>query len=176
MIVQSSTRRRGGSTLAEAALVLSVFILFLMGIFEYGRFLMITHVATNAARSGVRYATVNVDKPDNFDTTPTTINGVTYLSISDYTKSQMGGVQNMIQNIVVTTYPVDPAQMYSDPPVITAKTGTPAPTWKQATFTERIAVQVSGEYRPIVPGFIFFYTGGSNSVPITVQALSGGEG
>ena len=49
-------RRRAGQTLVEAALVLPVVLLFLLGIMEYGRFLMFEHVFNNAVRAGAVYA------------------------------------------------------------------------------------------------------------------------
>ena len=61
-------RRRGGVTIVEAALLLSIFLLFLFGVFEYARLLMLLQVGTNAARSGARHATVNVDKSATFVT------------------------------------------------------------------------------------------------------------
>ena len=42
--------RRRGMTVVESALVLSVFLLLLFGIFEYRRFLLVLHVTNNAAR------------------------------------------------------------------------------------------------------------------------------
>jgi len=173
MRIRTIGQRRSGTTLVESAIVLGLFLMFLMGIFEYGRYLMMIHVSTNAARGGVRYATVNVDKPDDFDTTPITISGITYLSINDYTKSQMGGVQDMMIGCTVTVFPVDASQMYSDPPVIAAKSS--YTSWKQATFTERIAVQITGTYKPILPVFVFFYAS-DGTIPISITACSGSEG
>ena len=49
---QRSNSRRRGATLVETAFVLSLCILFLLGIFEYGRFVFLRHVLTNAAREG----------------------------------------------------------------------------------------------------------------------------
>ena len=80
-------RRRGGVTIVEVALLLSVFLLFLFAVFEYSRLLLLLHVSTNAARSGARHATVNVDKPSNFVYS----NSGTTLSIENHVKSQMGG-------------------------------------------------------------------------------------
>ena len=163
-------RRRGGVTIVEAALLLSIFLMFLFAVFEYARLMMLLHVGTNAARSGARHATVNVDKPSNFDT----VDSGTTLSVKNHVKSQMGGADGMIYGFDVTTFPCDTNSLYMDPPQIIPKAS--YTSWNQATFTERIAVQVTGEYRPILPGFVFFYTGGSTSVPIVITAAAGSEG
>lgn len=71
--------RRRGVTIVESALVLSIFLMLLFGIFEYCRFLMVLHVTHNAARDGARYAAVNVNCPsDQVDARKT--------AIQDYTK------------------------------------------------------------------------------------------
>ena len=163
-------RRRGGTTLPETALVLSAFLLFLMGIFEYSRFLMLLHVGTNAARSGARYASVNVSQPTNFDT----VASGSLVSIQQYVKDEMGGADTLIDSFAITVFPCDNAQLYADPPVIVTKSG--SPSWNQATFTERIAVRINGNFKPILPGFVFFYTGGSNVVPLNIAAAAGSEG
>jgi Flp pilus assembly protein TadG len=51
--------RRRGATAVETALVLIPFIMFLLGVFEYGRLLMDWNVLNNAAREGCRYALAN---------------------------------------------------------------------------------------------------------------------
>lgn len=51
-------RRRGGA-LVETALVLSTLLTFILGTFEYGRYLMMLNLLDNAAREGCRYALVN---------------------------------------------------------------------------------------------------------------------
>jgi len=162
--------RRSGATLPETALVLGAFLMFLMGIFEYSRFLMILHVGNNAARSGARYASVNVDKPVNFNTVPD--NG--QLCIHDFVRAEMGGVDTIIDSFSLSVFPCDNAQLFADPPVIVTKSGSPA--WNDASFTERIAVRISGNYRPILPGFVFFYTGGSDVVPLNIAATASSEG
>jgi len=170
MYFQSQKRRRGGMTLVESALLLSLFLMFLFGIFEYARYLFLTQITTNAARTGARYACVNVDKPDNFDT----VDAGTVPSIRQQVINSMGGTDKMMENFTVSVFPVDPTPMYQDPPVIGPKAG--FTSWKQATFTERIAVRISGDYRPILPGFVFFITGGTGTIPIQLTACAGSEG
>src|SRR5690348_6352264 len=47
---------RRGATVVEAAVVISIFVLFILGLFEYGRFVMLQNLVINATREGCRYA------------------------------------------------------------------------------------------------------------------------
>ncbi len=69
IIARRRCNRRGASTV-EAAIVLPLVFLFLFGILEYGRYVMMLQIATNAAREGAHYAVTH--------TNPITISGVTY--------------------------------------------------------------------------------------------------
>ena len=60
MTARHPTRRRG-STAVEFALVSTVFFLFLFGIFEYCRYLVLLQGCANAARDAARFASVNVN-------------------------------------------------------------------------------------------------------------------
>jgi Flp pilus assembly protein TadG len=59
--MRDTRRRVGGSVLIEAALTLPFLILLIMGIFEFGRILMIQQALTNAAREGARVAALDID-------------------------------------------------------------------------------------------------------------------
>ena len=163
-------RRRGGVTLVESTLLLSIFLMFLFAVFEYSRLMLLLHVGTNAARSGARHATVNVDKPSTFPT----VDAGTTLSVKNHVISQMGGADGMIHDFDVLTFPCDTPSLYLNPPVIIPKAS--YTSWNQASFTERIGVQIVGKYRPVLPGFVFFYTGGNDYVPINITAAAGSEG
>src|SRR5689334_17002312 len=92
------SHRRRGVTVVEGALVLSVFLLLLFGMFEYCRFLLVLHVTNNAAREGARYAVVNVDKPSDFDYNDfTDASGKTFDNIQKYTTTRMGNIH--VKNI-----------------------------------------------------------------------------
>lgn len=52
---------RRGATTVEFALVCSVFFLFLFGVFEYCRYLVLLQGVSNAARDAARFASVNVN-------------------------------------------------------------------------------------------------------------------
>jgi len=69
-----STRRGGrGQALVETALVLPVFILILVALFDFGRAIYTYNTVANAARSGVRTAVINQiqTSPDCDETRPT---------------------------------------------------------------------------------------------------------
>ncbi len=51
-------RRRRGATLVEFALVAPVVFMFIFGLVEFGRLLMVQQALTNAAREGCREATL----------------------------------------------------------------------------------------------------------------------
>jgi Flp pilus assembly protein TadG len=51
--------RRSGAAAVETALVMLPMIMFMCGVFEYGRLLMVWNVVNNAAREGCRYALAN---------------------------------------------------------------------------------------------------------------------
>src|SRR5262245_5826433 len=48
-------RAERGTAIVEAAIILTIFFMFLFGIFEAGRFLNTQQVLTNAAREGARF-------------------------------------------------------------------------------------------------------------------------
>lgn len=51
-----SQQRRRGTTVVEAALVLPIFLMFLLCIVEIGRYFMMMNVLKSAARAGARHA------------------------------------------------------------------------------------------------------------------------
>ena len=183
------TRRRG-LTIVESALVMSVFLLLLFGMFEYCRFLLVLHVTNNAAREGARYAVVNMDKPSDFDYVDyTDATGRRYDNIQKYTTARMGGIHTRnIEGFRVACFAVDGNGLNQSPPVVrpkakpTATPGTyPDPfnntdpnrvPWNSAVFTEKIAVTVDGTYRPILPTFLFM----PQTISVRTTALMGSEG
>jgi hypothetical protein len=51
-------RRQRGSTVVEFALVLLIFLMFLLGVLDFSRMLFTWNAATEATRAGARYAVV----------------------------------------------------------------------------------------------------------------------
>jgi hypothetical protein len=187
--VRLAKLRRRGVTVVESVLVLSVFLMLLFGLFEYCRFLLVLHVTNNAAREGVRYASVNTGKPTNFiNTDYTDASGKVYPSIVKYTTTKMGGVNQNIEQFQVGVYAVDSAGLGLTPPLLrpqTASLASPpafpnpfnpsdpnAVPWNNISFPQRLAVTINGTYRPLLPQFLFM----PSTIPINISAITGGEG
>jgi Flp pilus assembly protein TadG len=179
-------------TLVEVALLLTVFLLFLFGVFEYARYLLVLHTTTNAARDGARHAIVRSNSPEagvytTISTSPYTSTrpGFSVPFITTYVTDRMGGVHGTLDNFTVRVFPCDTSSLYDDPPVMRPKvqpTATnPIVAWNNAQFSERIAVRVTGKYRPILPNIFVNIIHGSVSimdseVDIEVTAVMGSEG
>jgi hypothetical protein len=192
MIIRPPARRRGGATTVEVAVVISVFLLFLFGIFEYCRFILMLHAVTNACRDGSRYAVVNIDKPTNFDTRAyQDATTRVYPSVVQYTRERLSGVDKMIVSPTPTqyqkpdgtlagtaqcrieVYPCDPAQLNVSPPTVPVVAPKPSyASWNDAVFSERVAVRVSGNYKPVLPNFLLL----GNTIPVNIVVTMGSEG
>src|SRR5881275_1242997 len=61
MRISRAEPRRSGATTVEFALVSVMLFMMLFGIFEYGRFLFVYHLTTNAARDAARFAVVHTN-------------------------------------------------------------------------------------------------------------------
>lgn len=184
MRLHPARRARRGATLVESAVVLVVFLFLLFAIFEYCRLLLILHTANNAARDAARYAVVNANCPPDQS-------AATKTAILAYAADKMGGTQTQLQNFAVAVYPCDPAGLSESPPVVRYKPKTaddlpdPAdptkPVWNSAPFPNRLAVTITGTYRPAVPTGIKL---GSwldlqifpSQVDINITAVMGSEG
>ena len=101
-------------------------MLFMLGIFDYGRFVMTRTAMDNAAREAARYAVVNTQ-------TLSTAN------IQTKATNCLGGIHLTNQSILV--YEADLA------------TGANTGAWTDASLTDGIAVEISGDFKPIVPTF-----------------------
>lgn len=176
-------RLRGGATLVETALVLSLLLLFLFGIFEYARYLLVTQMLSNAARDGARYAATNVDKSSTF----VTVNEGGETCIRDYVIQECKGADKWVEGFTVTAFPCDSSDVsgsYANPPVIKPKAS--YSSWNEASFTDRLAVRITCTYRPVLPvvwlpnagtnGFVVGFYGSGGTVPLTITAATGSEG
>lgn len=176
-LITKPSRSRRGATIVEFAFVVTIFFMFLFGIFEYCRYLLTLHVTTNATREGARYAVVNLDKPANFPTTAFTFSYTvpssrtrTYPSIQTTVNDHMGGIDRMIDGYTVDVFPCDTTQLFAATPVIQPKAG--AAAWNDAGFGERIAVRVRGTYRPVLPNLLMM----NSTIPISIVSVAGSEG
>lgn len=162
---KSNARPRSGSTLVESALVLPVVLMMLFGIFEYGRFMFIYTTATNAVRDGCRYAVVRTDSA----------NTATSATIKQVVDNKMAGLQNSLGGYTVEVFFADPAKLALTVPVVAKHpTYNGAEDWKQAAYGDKIAVVMSGEYRPTMAQLLAL---GNNAVfNLDVVSLMTSEG
>jgi Flp pilus assembly protein TadG len=189
VIIRRLTRFRKGATTVEVAVVLSVFLMFLFGVFEYCRYLLMVHVTTNAARDAARYAVVNITRPANFDVQAhQDASGRIHPSIVEFTRIKLSGVDRMIVSPTQTNYfthtgtnaghtlcrvevfPCNPDNLNSNPPNVTPKVG--AASWNDAEFGQRIAIRITGNYRPVLPNFLLM----GHTIPVNVTVTMGSEG
>lgn len=182
MLLHRPARRRPGATTVEFVFVAVLLLLMLFGIFEYGRFLFVYHMATNAARDAARFAVVRtaggVTLTESDGTTisePATVTSadvVTVWRTGMYNGRAYGtgmcGMESNISGYAVNVFAVPDSDLYASPPNLTAA-GKPA--WTSATFHEQIAVQVTGTYRPVVPNWV----GMGSDVDFSVTVLMGSE-
>lgn len=195
---------RRGSAIVEAAFVLPIFFLFTFGIYEYGRYLLVLNITTNAARDAARWAAVHANDGRTADTTHSDLPSANYPLfnvitdtrltaastplayanapygasrpvydvpfVNDYVAVRSGPVANMLDRRAVWVFAADTSQLYANPAKVMPKTGTSS--WKQAAFTERIAVQIVGDFKPVLPTFLFM----SDPLPVSVIGLAPSEG
>jgi Flp pilus assembly protein TadG len=126
-IVRQRARRRRGATLVETAVVLSTFLLFVFGVFEYGRFVMTRHLLENAAREGARIAVVSTDS-------------LTTADIEALVRAKLTG---QVSTATIQVYKADPA------------TGANLGSWNTAGYGECIAIEITHNYKPLFPPFSF---------------------
>jgi Flp pilus assembly protein TadG len=144
--------RRTGAALVEAALVLPVVCMFLFGVLEYGRYVMMLQLLTNAAREGARYAMIHPQ--------PVTISGVTY---SNTTTDVMNVVNkalagHKLSGQTVSVYAAD-------------SVGNSTGAWTSAGNGDSVCVQITGNYVPIIPSLLQMPT----SIPVTAKAVMRSE-
>lgn len=120
------TRRRG-RTAVEAAIIIGLLFMLLLGVCEYGRLIMLRHLMENAAREGARFAVVSTGASA----------GVTTAQIQSYAIGYLAG--QSCTGLTVQVYQADPA------------TGANVGAWTGAPFGAGIAVQIDLDFNPVVP-------------------------
>ncbi len=127
-------KQRCGATLVEAALVLSICLMFMLGIYEYGRYLMVENLLDNAAREGCRLAVVHTA-----DYTTSQIQDAADAALAGQGTQQLQGY-NKYSNITVFHADSSGNNIGTD--------------WNNATFGQGVGVTISGTYQPLVPSFL----------------------
>jgi Flp pilus assembly protein TadG len=138
--------RRRALTLVETAVTMSLCLLVLFGILEYGRLIMTRQVLENAAREGARYAVVNTQS-------------ATTSNVQDHVDQMLAGQGSQLSDYNKTTsiqvFKADPTTLNP----LDANNNVVA-SWTQAPFTnaqfgQGIAVRITGTYTPILPSFLY---------------------
>lgn len=142
--------RREGATVVEMAFVLSICVLMMFGILEYGRYLFFMHVATNATAAGARYAAVHTGDGTTLSQVQSTVNNI------------MTGQQSYVSSYTVNVFA---AQTGVSPPVAIA-----GANWNDAQFGSGICVQITGTYSFAAASLL-----GISSLPISVSAVMSSE-
>lgn len=136
--MQLSTKRarqRRAATAVEFAFVAMVFFMFMMGVFEFARYLFTQQLLNNAAREGARYAVVNIE------TASTT-------TVQNYVDSYLAGQGG---NALLSYAPSSSITVFQADPTTGLDTGL---SWQDATWGSGIGVSITGTYQPIVPGLL----------------------
>jgi Flp pilus assembly protein TadG len=123
---QASFKTRRGAYSVEVAIVLPVAFLFMFAIFDVGRAIATKQLLDNATRAAARQAVVGT-------TTLTTADIQT--TVTNY----LGGLT--LQGMNVQVYQADPT------------TGANIGVWTKAENGQCIAVQVTGNFVPMIPKF-----------------------
>jgi Flp pilus assembly protein TadG len=127
MLVRSRVNRvRRGVSAVETAIVLSGFLTFLFGTFEFGRFVMMRDLVDHAAREGARQASINTSSLTTADIQAT---------VTQCLAGQPFG------NVNIQVYLADPS------------TGNNIGSWNSAQFRQPVIVDVSADFVPMVPAF-----------------------
>jgi Flp pilus assembly protein TadG len=144
--------RRGG-TLVEAAFVLPLCLLFILGVTEYGRYLLTLHLFNHAAREGARYAVTH--------TQPIMMAGVSYGSatsdIVNVVNTMLAGQSLAGQNI----------QVYASDSV-----GNNIGSWSSIQAEQSVCVQITGNFQTVVPSLLSL----PSTIPVNVKVVMRAEG
>lgn len=141
---RSNARPRGrGQALVEFSLVIPIFLVLMVGVFDLGRAVFAYNTLTNAAREGARLAIVNQHQP----------------SIIERAKKQTAIVELEVPNVTVGFYQVG----------LDGTPDTTRPCTNPIAVGCLVAVSFEATYRPITPliGNIVF----GNGVTFTAKSI-----
>ena len=156
---RKASDRRRGAVLVEAALILPLVLLFLLGIMEFGRWLMTVNVYNNAVVAGASYAAKHGD-PIYFASSGTTVTtyGSAVSNVQTVVTNDLAGLQLGSQAINV---------------YLSDALGNNIGTWTGGPPGQYVGVQVTGVYTFIVPTVLRMSSGTMN---VTFQSVKRSEG
>ncbi len=167
---RSQRSTRWGTHAVEFSLVFPVLVLFMFAIIEYGRFLMVRQLLDNAAREGARQAAVQSGFAYNASSQTYVGQTLTTANVQNTVINYLAG--QPLQN--THGQPLGPSdiQIYrADPTTGLPMTDAKGSLWTNASFGESIAVAVTCQYQPVLPGFDFL----TNPDPVTFICLMRSE-
>jgi Flp pilus assembly protein TadG len=143
-------KMRRGATAVEMAVALAPFLLMICAIIEYGRFVFIRNVVENAAREGCRLAVVSTDVFHQGNSPGTK-------GIQEKVRKSLFGQD--LTDLQITVYPTgsDGAKISGD--------------WTKSTYQQGVAVEITGNYRPIFAGLVL-----KNGVSLKAKSIMNSEG
>lgn len=145
--------RRIGASAVEFAVVAVPFFVFVFGIFEFGRLVLVKDLMTEASREAARLASVN-----------TNVTG------SDQNDMSASEIKTQVRRLVEGHGIEDLSIEMSHPE-------DPVSDWKSdATLQHQIAVTITGNYRPMTPVFSFLSGGQTDSIPLSATSIAYSEG
>jgi hypothetical protein len=150
--MRSNRPPRRGATVVEAALVLTVCFMLLLGVLEYCRYLYALQVVDNAAREGARYAVANTATATTDD-------------VTTFAESKLGGQNTILNNYHLA---LSAKAMYDHDD---KHAGDPL-DWTQAGPYDAITVDIRGDFVPVVPQLLFF----GNTLPVRATSTMFSEG
>ncbi len=174
MILHIKNRQRRGATTVEMAFVSVLLFMMLFGIFEYGRLLYVIHVASNSARDTARFAVVHTDggtmpgEPATISTSDLQTMVLTGQLGAQVVGSGMAGMDRNIENLLVEIFTADPSGLSHTPIIVQPISGS---SWADAQFGEKIAVRISGNYRPVLPTLLFM----NSTIPFRITVMASSE-
>jgi Flp pilus assembly protein TadG len=129
----AGNRRRSGASLVEFAVVAPVFLMMVMAVIEFGRFVSMRQAMEHAVREGCRVAVV---RTADFTTA----------DIDAKTRSSLGAMVSQLRNINVRVFKVDPGtgnMLDGDNNVVTNIVDAP---FYNAQFGQGITVRMEADY------------------------------
>jgi hypothetical protein len=173
---RQKSEQRKGAAVVEFAVVSLILFMFLFGILEYARFLFIYHITNNAARDAARFAAVRTGggtlAGEPAVVTDAHIDTLVRTGIfnSQQYGTGMGGLEHNIQGMTVNVFAVDP-NLFAPATITSAYAPANRRPWTSAAFGDKIAVEVTGTYQPILPNLL----GMNSAVPFTVVIVCNSE-
>ncbi len=180
-------RRRRAASIVEFALVGPLVLFLIIGCLEWCLYMFTINQAQNAAREGARYASTRTDTYQSFPATQPFLNQnppdtydaglVSQAAIVAWVQNYLTNAGTQISNLTITIYKVNAVGQPIDVNgnVLTtaqADTLTNQGQWNQTSFGQLICVQITGTYKPIIPGISRI----GLAPPVVATSAMGSEG